>query len=136
MKSISFFSVESLTLLGRDENGLLNYYTMHQNCQNLVQKWWWSVAIFRTKFSSAIGRYFKKQNCRIWGSENPHVIEDRPLHPEKVTVWCILWSEGMIGRDTAQYVSKSGRKYLKHLAWRSFKWCSISRIMSTFKLYN
>ena len=29
------------------------------------------------------GGYIKKQNCRIWGSENPEVIEERPLHPEK-----------------------------------------------------
>ena len=34
-----------------------------------------------------LGAYFKKQNCRIWGSENPQVIEKRPLHPQKVTVW-------------------------------------------------
>ena len=33
----------------------------------------------------------------VLGSENPQVIEERPLHPEKVTVWCALWSEGVIG---------------------------------------
>ena len=26
-----------------------------------------------------------KQNCRVCGSENPKVIEERPLHSEKVT---------------------------------------------------
>ena len=30
-------------------------------------------------------------------SEDPQVIEERPLHPEKVTAWCALWSESMIG---------------------------------------
>ena len=25
-----------------------------------------------------------KQNCRIWGSENPQVIEEGPLHSEKI----------------------------------------------------
>ena len=30
-------------------------------------------------------------------SENPQVIEERPLHSEKVTVWCALWAEGVIG---------------------------------------
>ena len=38
-----------------------------------------------------------KQFCRIWGSEHPQVIEVRPLHPEKVTVWCSLWTEVVIG---------------------------------------
>ena len=28
---------------------------------------------------------------------NPQVIEERPLHPEKVIVWCAVWSEGVIG---------------------------------------
>ena len=41
--------------------------------------------------------YVHKQNCSVWGSENPQVIEKWPLHLEKVTVWCAHWSEGMIG---------------------------------------
>ena len=41
--------------------------------------------------------YVNKQNYRIWGSENLQVIEKRPLHPEKFTFWCALWSEGVIG---------------------------------------
>ena len=42
--------------------------------------------------------YVNKQNCSIWGSKNPQVIKERPLYPEKVTVWCALWSEGVIER--------------------------------------
>ena len=44
-----------------------------------------------------LGGYLNKQNCQILGSENPQVTEERPLHPEKVTVWYALWSEGVIG---------------------------------------
>ena len=89
-----------------------------------------------------LGGHFNKQNCRIWGSENPQMSEERPLHSEKDTVLCALWSEWVFGWDTAQYVSKSGRKLpqknqcLEHLAWKSLTWCSVWHIMSTFKLYN
>ena len=31
------------------------------------------------------------------GSENPQGIEERPLHPEQLTVWSALWSEDVIG---------------------------------------
>ena len=73
-----------------------------------------------------LDEYVNKQNCRIWGSKNPQVIEERPLHPEKVTVWWALWAEGVIGWDAAQYVSKSGWKLpqktqcLQQFAWRCF----------------
>ena len=44
-----------------------------------------------------LGGYVSKQNCRIWDSKNPEVIEERPLHPEKFTVWSALCSEDVIG---------------------------------------
>ena len=37
--------------------------------------------------------YINNENCRFWGSEKPQVIEERPLQPRKVTVWCALWSD-------------------------------------------
>ena len=43
-----------------------------------------------------LARYVNKQNYRIWGSKNPQIIEEKPLHPEKVIIWCGLWSEGVI----------------------------------------
>ena len=43
-----------------------------------------------------LGGYVKKHNCRIRGSENPQVIEEKQLHLEKVAVWYALWSEDVI----------------------------------------
>jgi hypothetical protein len=36
-------------------------------------------------------------NCRIWATENPVVIHEKPLHPERVTVWCAICSTDVIG---------------------------------------
>ncbi|GFV76065.1 putative DD41D transposase [Trichonephila clavipes] len=41
--------------------------------------------------------YINKQNCRIWSEANPQVYVETPLHPEKLTVWCALWTGGIIG---------------------------------------
>jgi len=37
------------------------------------------------------------QNCRYWSTENPRDIHQKPLHSEKVTVWCGVASFGVIG---------------------------------------
>ncbi|GFU25064.1 DUF4817 domain-containing protein [Trichonephila clavipes] len=40
--------------------------------------------------------YVNKQNCRIWSEANPQVYVQTPLHLEKLTVWCALWSGGIL----------------------------------------
>ncbi|GFW23862.1 hypothetical protein TNCV_945471 [Trichonephila clavipes] len=37
-----------------------------------------------------------KQNCRIWSEANPQVYVGTPLHLEKLTVWCALWTGGIL----------------------------------------
>ncbi|GFS81032.1 DUF4817 domain-containing protein [Trichonephila clavipes] len=46
--------------------------------------------------------YVNKQNCRIWSEENPQLYVETPLHPEKLTVWCASWSEGIIGPTSSK----------------------------------
>ncbi|GFX66955.1 uncharacterized protein TNCV_4180801 [Trichonephila clavipes] len=41
--------------------------------------------------------YVNKQNCRISSEANPKVYVETPLHPEKLTAWCTLWTGGIIG---------------------------------------
>ena len=38
-----------------------------------------------------------RQNCRIWGPENPHVILEQEGQSPSVTVWCGVWAKGIIG---------------------------------------
>ncbi|GBM50518.1 hypothetical protein AVEN_160740-1 [Araneus ventricosus] len=41
--------------------------------------------------------FVNRQNWRFWGSENPHLCEERPLHSPKVTAWVAVCSRGNIG---------------------------------------
>ncbi|GFW72590.1 uncharacterized protein TNCV_3798181 [Trichonephila clavipes] len=40
--------------------------------------------------------YVNKQNCRIWSEANLQVYVETPLHPEKLTVWSVLWAGGIL----------------------------------------
>ncbi|GFX93443.1 DUF4817 domain-containing protein [Trichonephila clavipes] len=60
--------------------------------------------------------YINKQNCRIWSEANPQVYVETPLHPEKLTVWCVLRSGGIIGpylfkNDEGHNVTVNGDRY-------------------------
>ena len=43
-----------------------------------------------------LGGYVNKQNCQNL-SENPYLIEESPLHPEKFNVWFTLSPKCMMG---------------------------------------
>ncbi|GFT01096.1 DUF4817 domain-containing protein [Trichonephila clavipes] len=60
--------------------------------------------------------YVNKQNCRIWSEANPQVYVKTPLHPEKLTVWCVLWDGGIISpyffkNDEGHNVTVNGDRY-------------------------
>ena len=44
-----------------------------------------------------LNRCVNKQNTRFWGTENPWQVHASPMHPVKVTVWCGVTSERVIG---------------------------------------
>ena len=47
---------------------------------------------FSDEIHFILAGYVNKQNCRIWCSENSQAIEEKPLHPENVTV-CSLFGQ-------------------------------------------
>lgn len=53
--------------------------------------------IFSDEAHFHLSGYVNKQNCRIWGTENPHAVAEKPMYPQKVTVWCGFWSRGIVG---------------------------------------
>ena len=66
-----------------------------------------------TKYSLQVN----KQNCRISGLENPNVIIEKLMHPQRVTVWCGFWYGGIIGtfyfkNDQRAAVTVNGERYL------------------------
>ena len=65
--------------------------------------------IFSDEAHFDLGGYVNKQNCRIWGTENPHAYIEKPMHPKRVTVWCGFWSRGIIGHNWA--VTVNGNRY-------------------------
>ncbi|CAH1972213.1 unnamed protein product [Acanthoscelides obtectus] len=56
------------------------------------------------------------QNCRIWSEDYPEALQELPMHPEKITVWCGLWASGIIGPyffkdDNGRNVTVNGERY-------------------------
>ena len=53
--------------------------------------------IFSDEANFDLGGYVNKQNCHIWGTENPRASIEKPTHPKVITVWCGFWSKSIIG---------------------------------------
>lgn len=53
--------------------------------------------IFSDEAHFHLDGFVNRQNCRIWGEENPRVIHEKQMHPQRVTVWCGFWAGGIIG---------------------------------------
>ena len=56
-----------------------------------------------------------------WGEENPRIIHEKPMHPKRVTVWCALWSGGVIGpyffeNAAGEAVTVNGVRYREMLS--------------------
>lgn len=81
--------------------------------------------VFSDEAHFHLGGFVNRHNSRIWGSENPRVINERAQYPKKTTVWCALWSQGVIGpfffeNDNEFAVTVNGHRYremIKNFFW-------------------
>ena len=72
---------------------LRHYFENHGNVAECVRKLRTDFGrreankiIFSDEVHFDLGGYVSKQNCRIWGTENPHAYIEKPIHPKRVTV--------------------------------------------------
>jgi hypothetical protein len=63
-----------------------------ENDQNFLKN-----VVFSDEATFHISGKVNRHNCRIWGSENPHVIREHQRDSEKVNVWCALYHNTVIG---------------------------------------
>ena len=72
--------------------------------------------IFSDEARFDLGGYVNKKNCRIWGTENPHIYFEKPTHSKRVTVWYGFWSRIIIGpfffeNEQGEAVTDNGDHY-------------------------
>lgn len=87
--------------------------------------------IFSDEAHFQLNGYVNKQNCRIWGAENPRVILEKPMHPPRVTVWCAFRADGVIGpyffqNAAGNALTVNGVRYREMLT--EFLWPELDRI--------
>jgi len=68
---------------------LLNHY---KNNSSIVDNIW-----FNDETVFHLPGRVNRHNTRIWGTENPKVIEEKKRNSPKLVVWCAISSKGNIG---------------------------------------
>ena len=72
--------------------------------------------VFSDEAHFDLGGYVNKQNCRIWGTENPHGYIEKPTYPKRVTLWCGFYFRSIIGpffceNEQGEAVTINGDRY-------------------------
>ena len=66
-----------------------------------------------------LSSYVNKQNFRYWSGSNPRSLHEKPLHSERVTVWCAVANSGVWGpyffEKEEKVVSVTSSRYVQML---------------------
>lgn len=57
----------------------------------------WRKIIMSDEAHFTLNGTVNKQNCRFYAAENPELFEEQPLYDQKVTVWCGICADKVIG---------------------------------------
>lgn len=57
----------------------------------------WQEIIMSDEAHFCLNGTVNKQNCRFYATENPQLVHEEPLHDQKVTVWCGICANRVIG---------------------------------------
>lgn len=105
----------TLKLLPVDKPRRIQYAT---NMQNILagEPDFWRHLIQTDEAHFSLSGSVNTQNVRYWGPTNPQLIHEKPLHSPKVTVWCGICSERVIGPyffedETGATVTVNGVRY-------------------------
>lgn len=95
-----------------------NDYNLRKSfCQTIIERFRTLNTVFWSDEAHFhLNGYVNKQNCRFWSQVNPRQKHQRPLHSPKVTVWCALSVNGIIGpyffeNATGAAITVSGEAY-------------------------
>ena len=109
-------------LLPRDYVDRLNWA---QHCRREIRRdsQYLSRIVFSDECLFHTNGTVNKHNARIWGTENPQVVEEVPMRSEKVMVWCAMHKTKIIGPyffrqssvDSAAYKSMLRYYGLRHV---------------------
>ena len=66
-----------------------------------------------------IDGHVNKQNCRLWGLENPHATVGQEQQTPSIVVWCGVWAKGIVGpyffEEGGHPVMVNGTRYREFL---------------------
>ncbi|GBO04915.1 hypothetical protein AVEN_80951-1 [Araneus ventricosus] len=69
--------------------------------------WPWNI-LWSDEANFCLNEHVITHKCRIWAVENPHAIQEQPLHPDKDTVWCGFTAIFIIGPYSFEEITANG----------------------------
>ncbi|KAL1488966.1 hypothetical protein ABEB36_014749 [Hypothenemus hampei] len=86
-------------------------------CESLLDMPHDALVFFSDEAHFHLSGCVNKQNMRYWSPDNPRQLHEKPLHSQRVTVWCALSRVGIIGpwffEENERAVSVTSDRYVR-----------------------